>query len=179
MNPYPRPAAHREPGGTPATAAQSGPPPADLRELRGLRLAFGIPAGVTVVGSYLLIALLAGDWNAASLAFLAFAIAASSLVPTIVYTLFWPRFTAGGALLGLYGGLGCSLVLVAFSPLVSSTPASLLPSADVAWFPLQNPGIVSVPVGFLLGWLGTVLSSKTTDDAAYRAFEERCLTAAE
>ncbi|MFF4545700.1 DUF485 domain-containing protein [Streptomyces sp. NPDC001435] len=60
MNPYPRPAAHREPGGTPATAAQSGPPPADLRELRRLRLAFGIPAGVTVVGSYLLLILLSG-----------------------------------------------------------------------------------------------------------------------
>ncbi|MFF4545699.1 cation acetate symporter [Streptomyces sp. NPDC001406] len=146
----------------------------DRQEVAVARMSAG---AVGVLG--ILIALLAGDWNAASLAFLAFAIAASSLVPTIVYTLFWPRFTAGGALLGLYGGLGCSLVLVAFSPLVSSTPASLLPSADVAWFPLQNPGIVSVPVGFLLGWLGTVLSSKTTDVAAYRAFEERCLTAAE
>ncbi|WP_225839583.1 cation acetate symporter [Streptomyces sp. NK08204] len=134
-------------------------------------------AAVGVLG--ILFALLAWDWNAASLAFLAFAIAASSLVPTIVYTLFWQRFTAAGALLALYGGLGCSLLLVAFGPLVSSTPASVLPSADFAWFPLQNPGIVSIPVGFLLGWLGTVMSSRTADVATYREFEESCLIAAE
>ncbi|MFR9791530.1 cation acetate symporter [Streptomyces sp. MB22_4] len=126
----------------------------------------------------MLIALLAWDWNAASLAFLAFAIAASSLVPTILYTLFWPRFTAAGALWGLYGGLGCSLLLVVFSPFISSTPASVLPTAHFAWFPLQNPGIVSVPVGFLLGWLGTVLSPRSADVAGYREFEERCLTGA-
>ncbi|WP_369226767.1 cation acetate symporter [Streptomyces sp. R39] len=146
----------------------------DRQEVAVARLSAG---AVGALGIF--IALLAWDWNAASLAFLAFAIAASSLVPTIVYTLFWPRFNAGGALLGLYGGLGCSVLLVAFSPLVSSTPTSLLPSADFAWFPLQNPGIVAIPVGFLLGWLGTVLSPRTADVATYHEFEERCLASAE
>ncbi|MGW2738368.1 sodium/solute symporter [Streptomyces sp. NPDC001288] len=142
----------------------------DPHEVAVARASAGL---VGVLG--IVIAVLAWNWNAASLAFLAFAIAASSLVPTTVYTLFWPRFTAGGALLGLYGGLGCSLLLVAFSPLVSSTPASLLPSADFAWFPLQNPGIVSVPAGFLLGWLGTVRTSKPADTEAFGEFEEASL----
>ncbi|WP_324784596.1 cation acetate symporter [Streptomyces sp. H51] len=146
----------------------------DRQEVAVARVSVG---AVGVLG--ILIALLAWDWNAASLAFLAFAIAASSVVPTILYTLFWSRFTARGALFALYGGLGCSLLLVVFSPLVSSAPTSLLPSADFAWFPLQNPGIVSVPAGFLLGWLGTVTSSRTADHAAYQEFEERCLTGVE
>lgn len=60
MNPVPRPPAHHESGDAPATAAPYGPPPADLRELRRLRLAFGTRASVTVVGGYLLVILLSG-----------------------------------------------------------------------------------------------------------------------
>ena len=29
-------------------------------------------------------------------------------------------------------------------------------TVDFHWFPLDNPGIVSIPLGFFLGWLGTV-----------------------
>ncbi|WP_234538296.1 DUF485 domain-containing protein [Streptomyces shenzhenensis] len=60
MNQFPRPPAHHEPGDAPATAAQYGQPPVDLRELRRLRLAFGTRAAVTVVGGYLLLILLSG-----------------------------------------------------------------------------------------------------------------------
>ena len=59
----------------------------------------------------------------ATLAFLAFAIAASAILPTIVYSLFWRGFTARGALLSLYGGLATSVLLVVFSPVVSSSLA--------------------------------------------------------
>ncbi|MEV6946621.1 cation acetate symporter [Streptomyces sp. NPDC051172] len=122
----------------------------------------------------MLLALVSWGANTATLAFLAFAIAASALLPTLVYTLFWRRFTPTGALLGLCGGLLCSVLLVVFSPVVSSTPASLYPDADFAWFPLQNPGIVSIPAGFLLGWLGTVLSRPEVPDT-YDEFEVRAL----
>ncbi|GAA2457742.1 cation acetate symporter [Streptomyces glaucus] len=125
----------------------------------------------------MLLALVAWGTNTATLAFLAFAIAASSILPTIVYTLFWRRFTALGALLSLYGGLACSVLLVLFSPVVSGTPVSFYPDTDVAWFPLQNPGIVSIPAGFLLGWLGTVLSRRQDRDAQ-EEFEVRALVGA-
>ncbi|GCB42919.1 cation acetate symporter [Streptomyces sp. NL15-2K] len=139
-------------------------------------------SGVVIGVLGMLLALVAWGANTATLAFLAFAIAASAILPTIVYTLFWRRFTAQGALLSLYGGLICSVVLVVFSPVVSSTPASIYPEADFAWFPLQNPGIVSIPAGFLLGWLGTVLNSRqenaVQESATYAEFEERMLVGA-
>jgi cation/acetate symporter len=126
----------------------------------------------------ILLALVAWDFNSATLAFLAFAFAASGILPTIVYGLFWRRFSSGGALLSMYGGLGCSLLLVLFSPVVSSTPESVFPSSDFAWFPLQNPGLVSVPVGFFLGWLGTVLMPAQSEEN-YEEFEVQSLVGAE
>ncbi|GHE56232.1 solute symporter family protein [Streptomyces capitiformicae] len=126
----------------------------------------------------MVIALLAWGTNTATLAFLAFAIAASAILPTIVYSLFWRGFAARGALLSLYGGLACSVLLVLFSPVVSSTPDSVYPNADFAWFPLQNPGIVSIPAGFLLGWLGSFLSPPQ-DETVYEDFEVRALIGAD
>ncbi|MET9832626.1 cation acetate symporter [Streptomyces sp. NPDC006385] len=125
----------------------------------------------------MMLALVSYGANTATLAFLAFAIAASAILPTIVYTLFWRRFTGRGALLSLWGGLACSVLLVLFSPVVSGGPASFYPDADFAWFPLQNPGIVSIPAGFFLGWLGTVLSDRQDSggDAAYEEFQVRML----
>ncbi|WP_210592088.1 cation acetate symporter [Streptomyces sp. GESEQ-35] len=122
----------------------------------------------------MLLALASWGANTATLAFLAFAIAASAILPTLVYTLFWRGFTARGALLSLWGGLLCSVGLVLVSPVVSSTPSSLYPSADFAWFPLQNPGIVSIPAGFLLGWLGS-RQGRREQDSTYADFEVRML----
>ncbi|MEU6683203.1 cation acetate symporter [Streptomyces sp. NPDC046832] len=128
----------------------------------------------------ILLALVARGANTATLAFLAFAIAASAILPTIVYTLFWRRFSAKGALLSLYGGLFCSVLPAVFSPVVSSAPGSLYPEADFAWFPLQNPGIVSIPAGFLLGWLGTVLDRGPGEDpATHEEFEVRMFVGAD
>ncbi|MHC3467471.1 solute symporter family protein [Streptomyces sp. 7R007] len=126
----------------------------------------------------ILLALVAWQANTATLAFLAFAIAASAILPTIVYSLFWRRFTGQGALLSLWGGLVCSVLLVVFSPVVSSTPTSMYPDSDFAWFPLQNPGIVSIPAGFLLGWLGTVLSGRQAE-AMPEEFEVKMLVGSE
>jgi cation/acetate symporter len=138
--------------------------------------------GAVVIGILgMLLALVSWGANTATLAFLAFAIAASAILPTIVYTLFWRRFTAQGALLSLCGGLVCSVLLVVFSPVVSSAPASIYPDSDFAWFPLQNPGIVSIPAGFLLGWLGTVLSTRqdAIEDKEYEDFEVSMLVGAD
>lgn len=133
-------------------------------------------AAIGVMG--MMLALLSWGTSTATLAFLAFAIAASAILPTIVYSLFWRRFTARGALLSLYGGLACSVLLVVFSPIVSSSPNSIYPDTDFAWFPLQNPGIVSIPAGFLLGWLGSVLS-KPQEPQVFEEFEVRALVGAD
>ncbi|TFD90501.1 solute symporter family protein [Cryobacterium serini] len=98
--------------------------------------------------------------NIAFLVALAFAVAASANLPTILYSLFWRRFTTRGAVWSMYGGLSSAVLLIIFSPVFSGTPTSMFGEAvDFAIFPLSNPGIVSIPLGFFLGWLGSVTST--------------------
>ncbi|MFF5423999.1 MULTISPECIES: cation acetate symporter [unclassified Streptomyces] len=119
---------------------------------------------------------LARDLNVAGLVALAFAVAASANLPTILYSLFWKRFTTQGALWSIYGGLISSVVLVLFSPVVSGGPASMFKGVDFHWFPLENPGLVSIPLGFLLGWLGSLLSKEEPDVGKYAELEVKSLT---
>ncbi|HEV2781487.1 MAG TPA: cation acetate symporter [Actinophytocola sp.] len=121
--------------------------------------------------------ILALGQNIAFLVALAFAVAASANLPTIVYSLFWKRFNTSGALWSMYGGLIICIGLIIFSPAVSGKSTSMLKNADFDFFPLANPGIVSIPAAFLLGWLGTVLS-KERNDAKYAEMEVRALTGA-
>ncbi|MEU5220534.1 cation acetate symporter [Streptomyces sp. NPDC020807] len=119
---------------------------------------------------------LARDLNVAGLVALAFAVAASANLPTILYSLFWKRFTTQGALWSIYGGLVSSVVLVLFSPVVSGGPASMFKGVDFHWFPLENPGLVSIPLGFLLGWVGSLLSKEEPDAGKYAELEVKSLT---
>ncbi|MFF8747428.1 MULTISPECIES: cation acetate symporter [Streptomyces] len=119
---------------------------------------------------------LARDLNVAGLVALAFAVAASANLPTILYSLFWKRFTTTGALWSIYGGLASSVLLVLFSPVVSSKPTSMFPDVDFAWFPLENPGLISIPLGFLLGWIGSLLSKEKPDAGKYAELEVKSLT---
>ena len=114
--------------------------------------------------------------NVAFLVALAFAVAASANLPTILYSLFWKRFSTRGALWSMYGGLGSAIILIAFSPVVSGTETSMIPGVDFHWFPLNNPGIVSIPLGFLLGWLGTITSRTLENPEVAAEMEVRSLT---
>ncbi|MER5468448.1 cation acetate symporter [Streptomyces sp. NPDC002935] len=122
--------------------------------------------------------LLARDLNVAFLVGLAFAVAASANLPVLLYSLFWRSFTTRGAVWAVYGGLVPSLLLVLLSPVVSGSPESLFPGVDFQYFPLQNPGLVSIPLGFLAGWLGTVTSAEPPDEAKHAEIEVRALTGA-
>ncbi|MGH3317292.1 MAG: solute symporter family protein, partial [Nocardioidaceae bacterium] len=135
--------------------------------------AFGIGAVAIVLSIF------AQNLNIAFLVALAFAVAASGNVPALIYNLFWRRFTTRGAVWAIYGGLITAVVLVFFSPVVSGSSDALFPSSDWALFPLANPGIVSIPAGFLLGWIGTVTAAPDPDaDAKYDELEVRALTGA-
>ncbi|KUO05579.1 solute symporter family protein [Streptomyces caeruleatus] len=109
---------------------------------------------------------------------LSFAVAASAVLPAILFTLWWKRFTTRGALWSMYGGLATAMLLAVLSPAVSGEPHALLPDADFAVFPLHNPGLVSVPVGFFLGWLGSVLDRREPGGADCTQTEIRALTGA-
>ncbi|MGR7024806.1 solute symporter family protein [Geodermatophilus sp. URMC 62] len=150
-------------------------------EVRVARIT-AVVIGAVAIGLGIL-ALQAG-LNIAFLVALAFAVAASANLPTILYTLFWKRFTTQGALWSMYGGLIACIVLIVFSPVVSGAPVnpatglspSLFQDVDFHWFPLNNPGIVSIPLSFFLGWLGTILSKEKPDLDKNAELEVRSLT---
>lgn len=134
-------------------------------------------ATVVVVG---VLAILGGigaqGQNVAFLVALAFAVAASANLPTILYSLFWKRFTTRGALWSMYGGLSSSVLLIVFSPVMWGAETSFFPDIDLAFYPLTNPGIVSIPLSFLLGWLGSITSKTLEDPATQAEMEVRSLT---
>nr|WP_175400050.1 cation acetate symporter [Tsukamurella pseudospumae] len=101
--------------------------------------------------------------NIAFLVALAFAVAASANLPTILFSLFWRKFNTTGAVLSMYGGLISAIVLIIFSPAVSGKPTSMFKSLDFHWFPLENPGLISIPIGFGLAIIGTFLGKPDAD----------------
>ncbi|WP_411732293.1 cation acetate symporter [Paeniglutamicibacter sp.] len=114
--------------------------------------------------------------NVAFLVALAFAVAASANLPTILYSLFWKKFTTQGAVWSMVGGLASAIILIVFSPVMSGLPTSMIVGADFSIFPLSNPGIVSIPLAFFLGWLGSVLDKNTEDPLKSAEMEVRSLT---
>ena len=126
----------------------------------------------------ILLAIPAQRLNIAFLVALAFAVAASANLPALLYNLFWKRFNTMGAVFSIYGGLIMAVLLVIFSPVVSGTPTSLFPSANFDWFPLRNPGLISIPFGFLCGIVGTLISKETHSVERYDELSVRALTGA-
>jgi cation/acetate symporter len=117
-------------------------------------------AAITVGAIAIVLAILAGKgFNIQFLVGLAFSVAASANFPALLLSLTWRRFNTAGALLGIGVGLVVSITLIILSPTV-------WPGADSKGgpFPLQNPAIVSIPLGFFACWLGTVLSSRTSTE---------------
>src|SRR5438477_80382 len=111
-------------------------------------------------------------FNVAFLVALAFAVAASANLPVIVFSLFWKRFTTEGAVWGLASGLIASLVLIVVSPSIMGVDAPTVAKAArhliqaQPLFPLENPGIISIPLGFIGAIAGTLLSREDADSEA-------------
>ena len=154
-------------------------------EVRVARITVVVIGVVAIIGGMFAI-----GQNIAFLVALAFAVAASANLPTIVYSLFWRRFNTRGALWSMYGGLISCVVLIAFSPVVSGKlnpldptgpTLSMIkdPAVDFSWFPLDNPGIVSIPLAFLLGIIGTLTGKPEADhEQLATEMEVRSLTGA-
>ncbi|MFI6165819.1 cation acetate symporter [Nocardia sp. NPDC051052] len=143
----------------------------DAKQVRVSRIT-AVVIGAIAIG----LGILANGQNIAFLVALAFAVAAAANLPTILYSLFWKRFNTTGALFSMYGGLISTIVLIVFSPAVSGTASSMLPGSDFDWFPLSNPGIVSIPLAFVLGVVGTFLGKADENPAKAAEMEVRSLT---
>lgn len=151
----------------------------EKQEIKVARISAFVIGGVAIA-----LAIPAQKLNIAFLVALAFAVAASANLPALILNLFWRKFNTRGATWSIYGGLVSAVALVFFSPVVSGKVVegvnlSLFPAGtDFSWFPLENPGIISIPLGFFFGWLGTVTSRDEEAEARYDELEVRSLTGA-
>ncbi|MBI5960461.1 MAG: cation acetate symporter [Chloroflexi bacterium] len=82
--------------------------------------------------------------NVSFLVGLAFAVAASANLPAILMLLFWKKTTSKGIAASIFVGMVSALTLIALSP----SMYELYESTATAPFPLDNPGIVSIPLSF-------------------------------
>ena len=136
-----------------------------LEEVRVARITAFVVGAVSIA-----VAILLGPtFNVAFLVGLAFAVAASANLPVILLSIFWRRFTTTGAVAGLATGLLSSLILIVISPSIMGVDGKHLIQGSPL-FPLENPGIVSIPLGFLGAFLGTLASPR--DEAAEHKFIE-------
>ena len=132
---------------------------------------------VVVIGIVaIVLGILAMEQNVAFLVSLAFCVAASANVPTILFSLYWKKFNTTGAVASLSVGLISALLLIFFSPAVSGSETAMVSGADWAWFPLTNPGLVSIPLGFLAGIVGTFIGKPDNLDELQAEMEVRSLT---
>jgi cation/acetate symporter len=120
--------------------------------------------------------------NVAFLVGLAFAVAASANLPVIVLSIFWRRFSTAGAVCGLGVGLLASIVLIVLSPSmmgidgpeVLAAKRHLIQMQPI--FPLNNPGILSIPIGFLAAILGSLLRPEPNAEAKFTELQVRAHT---
>ncbi|MEU3738597.1 cation acetate symporter [Streptomyces sp. NPDC032198] len=128
-------------------------------------------SALAIGGPAIALAVLVQHHNLQPLVTLSFCLGASALAPALVYSLFWRRYTRRGLLWTLIGGTLGSVILMTGTNLVSGAPTSAFPNHDFNWFPFTTTGLASIPLGFLLGWLGTVSSGPREAEEQRRRYE--------
>ena len=134
----------------------------DKQQVKAARI-----AAISVAVVSIILALGSESLNVAFLVSLAFCIAASANLPTILFTIYWKRFNTTGALASMITGLTVALVLVAISPSVINPVPGAAFFVGNPIFPLANPAIISIPAGFLAAIIGTLVSSRGKQEADY------------
>jgi len=81
-----------------------------------------------------------------------------------VLSIFWKRFNTAGAVAALGAGLASSIGLILISPGVRG-PAAI--------FPLENPGILSIPIGFAAAVIATLASSDRSSEIKFAELQVR------
>jgi cation/acetate symporter len=126
-------------------------------------------ATLALGGLTILLGILFQGQNVAFMVGLAFAIAASANFPALVLAMFWRRFTTRGAQASMLAGTFAALLLIVLSPTVQ---VGLLGGTS-APFPLTNPGLVSVPLAFLVGVVVSLLAPEPEAERRYAELERR------
>jgi cation/acetate symporter len=111
----------------------------------------------------IILGILCKGMNVSFLVGLAFAVAASANLPAITMLLFWKKTTSKGIAASIVVGMVTALGIILLSP---STYADLykLPAAQ-APIPLDNPGIISIPLGYITLIVVSLLTQKKAQQA--------------
>ena len=121
------------------------------------------------------IAIIGGEGlNVSFMVGLAFAVAASANFPALLLALTWRRFNTAGAVTGVLFGVVSAIVLVIISPKVWPGPDG--EGGALSFYDLANPGIISIPLGFIGCWLGTMLSTERGNEREFAELRVRSET---
>lgn len=96
--------------------------------------------------------------NVTFLVSITFIVAASSIFPVLLLTIYWKGFTQTGAITGIFSGLAAAFLLVFLGPHVMNPTDGWIRGEPI--FSLYNPGIFSIPIGFIGAYIGSILSRK-------------------
>jgi cation/acetate symporter len=107
--------------------------------------------------------------NVAYMVGLAFAIAASANFPALVLAVFWRGFTTRGAQASMIVGTVSTLLLIYLSPTIQ---VDIL-KQPAAWFPLRNPGLITIPLSFLVGIGVSLLAPEPEAARRFAEVEQR------
>ena len=110
--------------------------------------------------------------NVAYMVGLAFAIAASANFPALVLSIFWKRCTTAGVVASMVLGTAATLTLIYLSPTIQ---VDILKHESAA-FPLRNPALITIPLGFLLAIVVSLLTSNSGEQAGYARVEREMHT---
>ncbi|MBL3667624.1 cation acetate symporter [Streptomyces sp. M2CJ-2] len=146
-----------------AARVQEMSPRREMTLARLSALAVGVPT--------ILLATLVQHHSLQPLVTLSLCLGASAIAPALVYSLFWRRYTRAGLLSTLIGGALAVLLLMPGTNLVSGSPVSAFPDADFNWFPFTTTSLLSVPIGFACGWLGTLASGRAESERQRHQYE--------
>ncbi len=103
------------------------------------------------------------DMNVSFLVGWAFAVAASANLPALLLTLFWKKTTARGIVASILTGIIASVTLIMLSPDMWAR-YGLNPAT--APMPINQPGIVSIPLSFIVLAGVSLLTAKKQQGAA-------------
>ena len=95
--------------------------------------------------------------NVSFLVGLAFSVAASANLPSILFLLFWDKTTAKGIAWSIVTGIVSSVVLILFSPAMYERYGLL---KEAAPFPIDNPGIISIPLAVIVLVIVSLMTQK-------------------
>jgi cation/acetate symporter len=123
----------------------------------------GKASAFVIGGIAILLGILFKGMNVSFLVGLAFAVAASANLPAITMLLFWKRTTANGIAASIVVGIVASLGLIAFSPELYTLYGRNPLDAPI---PLNNPGIVSIPLSFITLVVVSLLTAKKNGKAS-------------